>query len=82
MGTSFWIRRFLVVLAGAFAVIFAAQLLKGHAPAAAATMAAGWALLAASVFTASRIHQSRRGQHCALCRDTPEMQRDDGTDAA
>ncbi|MCM2256371.1 MAG: hypothetical protein NDJ94_11950 [Vicinamibacteria bacterium] len=73
MGHVFWIRRFLTVFAGAFVVIAAAQLLKGRAMEDAAWHASLWAAAAAAVFTASRLYQSRRGQHCAICKDTPEM---------
>lgn len=73
MGTAFWVKRFLVVLAGAFAIIGGAQLLKGHDMAYAATQGAIWGLVGAAVFTGARIGQARKGRHCALCRDTPEM---------
>jgi len=73
MGTAFWIKRYLVVLAGAFAIICAAQLLKGHDLEYSATHGAIWGVISAAIFTAVRIHKSRNKQHCALCRDTPEM---------
>jgi hypothetical protein len=80
MGAAFWIRRFVVVLAGAFAVICTVQLAKGHRLDYAAVQAAIWAAISASVFTVARFFQARRGQHCALCKDTPEMQgHDSGT---
>lgn len=72
MGTAFWIRRFLLVFAGSFVVIAATQLLKGHEVGFATSQALGWAAVAAAIFTISRIYQSRRGQHCAVCKDTPE----------
>lgn len=74
MGTGFWIKRFLVVLAGAFAVICAAQLLKGHDLAYSATQGVIWSAISATVFTVARFFQARRGRHCAICKDTPEMQ--------
>ncbi|WP_342117577.1 hypothetical protein [Pseudoduganella sp. OTU4001] len=73
MGTAFWIKRFLVVLVGAFVVIGAAQLLKGHEPEYAAREAAIWSIITAAVFTGARFRQARRGQNCAICKDTPEM---------
>ena len=81
MGAKFWIKRFAVVLGGAFAIIFLAQLLRGHDLPYAATQGAMWGAIAASVFAVARIYQSRRKQHCAICRDTPEMQQiDRGSD--
>jgi len=77
MGAAFWIKRFFTVLLGAFAFICAAQLLKGHDFTYASTQGAIWGLIAAAVFTVARIYQSRRGQHCAICKDTPEMQQSD-----
>ncbi|WP_028104293.1 hypothetical protein [Pseudoduganella violaceinigra] len=73
MGTAFWIKRFLAVLAGAFAIICAAQMLKGHDFEYSAMQGAIWAVISAAVFTLARYRQARRGQHCALCKDTPEM---------
>ena len=73
MGTSFWVRRFVTVALGALVIIAVAQLLKGNTLTYSLTHAGVWALVTAAVFTAARIYQSRRGQHCAVCRDTPEM---------
>lgn len=73
MGLAFWIRRLLTVLAGAFVIITAAQLLRGHTVEYASTQGAIWGVASAAVFTISRYWQSRRGQHCAICKDTPEM---------
>ena len=73
MGTIFWVKRFVVILFGAFAVITVAQWLKGHALDYALTQGAVWGLVSASIFTVARFFQARRGQHCALCKDTPEL---------
>lgn len=73
MGMSFWVRRFLVVFVGAFVVIGAGQLLKGHTAGHAATQGLVWAAVSASFFIAARMYQSRKGRHCALCRDIPRM---------
>ena len=78
MGTAFWIKRFLVVLAGAFAVIAIAQLLKGHSLAYSATQGGIWGAVSAFVFVVARFFQARREQHCAICNDTPEMRQVDG----
>jgi hypothetical protein len=81
LGTAFWIRRFLGVFALAFAIITASQcLLRGRTLADAALQGAVWAAIAAGLFTATRLYKSRRGEHCALCRDTPGMS--DGGGAA
>ncbi|GAB3747557.1 hypothetical protein GCM10028795_10350 [Lysobacter olei] len=72
MGTVFWIRRFLVVLTSAFLIIAAAHWLRGRGLHYAVTEASLWALITAAVSTAARAYQSRRGQHCAICKDTPE----------
>lgn len=69
----FWIRRFLTVFAIAFVIIAGVQWLKGRTSADALFQGAFWALLSTSLFTATRWYRARRGEHCALCRDTPEM---------
>lgn len=74
MGTAFWIRRFLVVFAGAFVIIAGVAVLKGHAMDESVVQGLLWGAASAALFTGSRIWQSRRGVHCAICRDTPEMQ--------
>ncbi len=71
MGRTFWIKRFLTVWLLAFAVLLAVELLKGHGTQAALAFSAAWSLLAASIFTAARLYQSRRGRHCAVCNDIP-----------
>lgn len=76
MGTAFWIRRTLIVFVLTFTGITLAQLLKDHDLSYASSEALLWGGIATGVFTLSRLYQSRRGKHCALCRDTPEMQRE------
>ena len=73
MGVAFWIRRFLHVLALAVAVIAAAQWLKGHDATYSLLQGLTWGATSTLVFIAARVRASRRQQHCALCRDTPEM---------
>jgi hypothetical protein len=75
MGLKFWVKRFLVVLCGAFVIICGAQMLKGNDLVYSVTQGGIWALITASVFTTARIYQSRRGQHCAICKDTPELKK-------
>ena len=72
MGARFWVRRFAQVFAGAFVLISAAHLLRGRPAVPAAAQAGTWAAVSAGVFTVSRYFQARRGQRCAICRDTPE----------
>ncbi len=76
MSTGFWVKRFITVLLGAFAIICVAQLLKGHGVAYSATQAAIWGTFSAFVFTVGRFFQALRGQHCAICKDTPEALQD------
>ena len=73
MSSAFWIKRFVTVLVGAFVVICLAQLLQGHSWSYSAGQGAIWGSMAAAVFITARFFQSRRGQHCAVCKDTPEM---------
>lgn len=73
MGARFWIQRFLTVLLGAFLVIGAAQMIRTRNVQYSLTQALGWGLASAVVFTATRLYRSRKGQHCAICRDTPEL---------
>lgn len=73
MGAGFWIKRFVTMLGGAFIVIGAAQMLRGHGLHDSAVQGAIWGVVAASVFTVARIFQSRQGQRCAICQDTPKM---------
>jgi hypothetical protein len=81
MGTAFWIRRFFLALAIAFAVIAASHLVRGRGIEYAVTQGAIWSVISATIFTVGRYFQARRGQHCAICRDTPEMQQQHGPQA-
>lgn len=81
MGTAFWIRRFFTVLLLLAAVITLAQWAKGHPLPYALTQGAIWGCISAAVFTVARIYQSRRNQHCAICKDTPEMAQSTRRDA-
>jgi hypothetical protein len=73
MGTAFWIRRFFTVLALACVIVALAHWAKGHTWQYASAQGAVWGFLSAVVFTGARIWQSRRKQHCVICKDTPEM---------
>ncbi|HNV84477.1 MAG TPA: hypothetical protein PLF92_12165 [Arenimonas sp.] len=74
MGSAFWVRRFLLVFGIVFAAIVAAHLLRGHELVYSLKESVLWAMISTNIFITSRIYQSRRGVHCALCKDTPEMQ--------
>ena len=67
MGTAFWVRRFLFVFGLAFLGIATGQLIQGRTFKYSLTQALFWAAISASIFTGSRIYQSRKGRHCALC---------------
>ena len=80
MKPSFWIKRFLLVLLGAFAFLLGAALLRSRPLHQALTESGAWAVIATSIFIAGRVYHSRRGEHCALCGDTPETARDQQCD--
>ena len=73
MTPAFWIKRFFTVFVVAFLMLFLVALLKNRSLGRATAESAVWAGVTAVVFVSARIYQSRKGQHCALCRDTPEM---------
>ena len=81
MPILFWIKRFFVVLFGAFVVITIAQSLKGNSWSYATSEGLIWAFISSALFTIARFFQARRGEHCAICKDTPEMQQEKATDA-
>lgn len=73
MKPTFWIKRFFVVLLGVFSLLLVVNLVKQRPLESAAAESAVWASITAIVFVTARFYQSRKGQHCALCRDTAEM---------
>jgi hypothetical protein len=73
MKPTFWIKRFLTVFAGMFVVLLAVYILRGRPARSAALESALWSLIATSIFVVNRIVRARKGQACALCRDTPEF---------
>jgi hypothetical protein len=75
MKPAFWIKRFLVVFAGVFLVLVVVGSLKGRATRTVVLESAFWSLVTTSIFIATRLIRSRQGQHCELCRDTPELAR-------
>ena len=74
MGAKFWLLRFLKVFAGIFLILLLVELAKGHGADKALLFAFAWSLLSTSVFVLARLYQSRRGRHCELCGDTPELE--------
>jgi hypothetical protein len=77
MPLSFWIKRFIIVFLGVFVVLLIFGILKERGLARAAAESALWAGISATIFIATRIYRARKGQHCELCRDTPEMRPDE-----
>jgi hypothetical protein len=73
MSVTFWIRRFSIVLAGSFAIIGGVHWAKGHSFEDSVRFGLAWGVITAAVFVAGRLYSFRRGRHCAICRDTPEM---------
>lgn len=74
MATEFWVKRFVTVLTGAFIIICSGQIIQGHTVGNSIMHGGIWSPLTACLFTVSRYFQARNGQHCAICKDTPEMQ--------
>jgi len=81
VGTAFWVRRFFTVLVLVGIIVALAQWAKGNTFQYAITQGAIWGCVSAAVFTVARIYQSRRKQHCAICKDTPEMSASERGDA-
>lgn len=70
--TRFWLKRFLVVTAIAFAGIAVGRVLMGRPLAPTLVDAAFWAPLSGLVFVATRRWHAARGRRCELCGDEPE----------
>jgi hypothetical protein len=71
MGTTFWIRRYVLTLVLAFVVFAGAHLLRGRPFESSVVEALIWSVIFASIFVGTRMYQSRKGVHCAICNDTP-----------
>jgi hypothetical protein len=72
MKPSFWIRRFVFVFLGVFAVLAVAGFARARPWQVVLADSALWSALSSTLFVAARLYQSSRGRHCALCGDTPE----------
>ena len=66
------------MFASALVIIAGVQMLKGRTLGYSVTQGLLWAAIASTIFTGARIYQSRRGRHCAICRDTPETSKKAG----
>lgn len=66
MGAVFWVRRFLLALVVAFAVLFGAELAKGHPQMAALRFAGLWGLATGTIFTLASYVRYRRNPACWL----------------
>lgn len=66
MGAAFWIKRYLLALVTASAVLFGAELVKGHGQAAALQYAGLWGLATSGIFTIASYVRYRRNPECWL----------------
>lgn len=64
MGARFWLRRFGFALLIAVAVLFASELIKGHARAEAVRFALLWGAMSAGLFTLISYSRFRRNPTC------------------
>lgn len=71
MSVSFWVCRFLVVFAGAGAIICAAQVLKGHTLHYSIVQGLIWGAISSVIFVAAGLYRFRAGRQCAACGDLP-----------
>jgi len=72
MKPSFWIRRFVLMGLGVFAVLIVAGIARGRPWPVVLADSALWAAVSSTLFVATRLYHSSRGRHCAYCGDTPE----------
>lgn len=82
MPFSFWLKRFLFVFSGVFAVLLLVALVRGRSLGQSASESALWSAITTVIFILTRLYRSRQGQHCELCRDTPEMREDKACELA
>jgi len=62
-------KRFAIVAAAVFVILFGVEQIKGHGTADSARFAGLWAGISATLFLVSRVYHERRGIACALCDD-------------
>ena len=75
MSPFFWIRRYLLAFAAAFAVIGGAQYLKGHALRYAIIQGLIWGVITAAIYLAAAIHRFRKGCDCADLPPAPGVEK-------
>lgn len=66
MGTGFWLKRFLLALLVASALLFVVQLAKGNSTSAASQFAALWGGISAALFTLVGFVRYKRNPACML----------------
>jgi len=71
MGTTFWIRRYVLTLVLAFVVFAGAHLLRGRSIESSIVEGLIWAVIFASIFVGTRMYRSRKGEPCAIGNDIP-----------
>jgi hypothetical protein len=74
MGTSFWVKRFLVVTSGAFALLVLVYLAKGGQLYQAMFDAIVWALITSIIYLGVLRYRIGRNPQCAIGRNAPGMQ--------
>lgn len=72
MGIVFWVKRFCPAFAIAFGVIVGSQLIRGHSIEDSVIHGLLWSTISASIFIGASAYQSRRGQTCPSCGDSPQ----------
>jgi len=68
VGTKFWLKRFVIALLTASALLFVVELCKGHGRAEATQFAALWGTISAALFTLIGYNRYRRNPACWLPR--------------
>ena len=70
MSLFFWVRRYFLALAAAFAIVAGAQALKGHSLCYAVLHGLIWAIITAAIYLAVAIYRFRKGCACAARGDS------------
>jgi hypothetical protein len=67
-----WIGQYLLATSTMFALLVVVDLLRGRTFAASWTQSLAWGAASAAIFVGSRYRQARKGEACALCKDSTE----------